>query len=175
MADNYLENKMDEYRRGVLSAPSRRKMTPSGHARGCASFLSFPVGLRVFVLADHADEETLKAMTDAGCRVAFTGLDKSEGTAVAQSCGAQYHPIDPEDGEAVGRSLELIRSRWRGEADVLVSFGKDFPKDTDAFKIAIGAPVGGADFVVEKPEDRQMLLWALLAQSREYILRGRYH
>ncbi|MDE6276908.1 MAG: hypothetical protein K2M06_02250 [Muribaculaceae bacterium] len=170
MADNYLENKMDEYRRGALSAPTRRKMTPSGHARGCASFLNFPVGLRVFVLTDEADESTVKAMVNAGCRVAFTGIDKQKGTAIAQNCGAQYHPISADDAGAVARAMEHIRTKWRGEADVIVSFGKAFPSGTSAFRVAIGETrEGESDICFDRLPDIQMLLWALLPQSREYI------
>ena len=169
MADNYLENKMDEYRRGLLSAPSRRKTTPSGYARGCASFLPFPPGLRVFVLADMPGEDELKAMVDAGCRVAFTGIDKTEGTRLAQKCGAQYHPISPNDEAAVEHSLELIKQRWRGDVQVIVSYGKTFPTGFDGFKIAVGDN-SGAHISLPSDVDTTMLLWALLPQTRNYFL-----
>ncbi|MDE6310589.1 MAG: hypothetical protein K2L96_02075 [Muribaculaceae bacterium] len=169
MADNYLENKMDEYRRGLLSAPARRKTTPSGHARGCACFLPFPPGLRVFVLTDRPDETELRALVDTGCRVAFTGRDKAEGTRLAQSCGAQYHPISAYDERAVKQSLELIKQRWRGEADVIVSHGHAIPTEYTGFRVGVGTGAGNVDIAFPADADVTMILWALLPQTRSYF------
>ncbi len=168
MADNYLEKKMDEYRRGLLSAPARRKTTPSGYARGCASFLPFPVGVKILMLTDSASETELKALVDAGCRVAFTGNDRKEGKSIAQSCGAQFHPVFAGDEDAVRRSMDLIKTRWRGNVEIIVSHGYAFPDDFDGFKISIGEDMGGNLTIAEDP-DPAMLLWAILPQTRKYF------
>lgn len=169
MADNYLENKMDEYRRGLLGAGSRRKTTPSGHAGGCASFLPFPPGLRVLVMCESAEPETIKALVDAGCRVAFTGLDRKAGATTARMCGAQHHPVSPSDLPAVEKSLEFIRHHWRGGIQAVISYGFRIP-ETDAFRIIIGqAPTGDFDVSLNETAGKDELLWAILPQTMAYF------
>lgn len=174
MADNYLENKMDEYRRGVLNAPARRKLTPSGHAGGCASFLPFPPGLRVMVLCDEAPEETVKALVNAGCRVAFTGPDRIHGARVAQATGAQHHPVAPSDAEAVAHSLAHLRHNWRGDVQVIVSFGKPVPADSEAYKIYFGERAGApeCDLGFAEEPSASTILWSLLPETRARLRGG---
>jgi hypothetical protein len=174
MADNYLENKMDEYRRGVLNAPARRRLTPSGHAGGCASFMPFPPGLRVMVLCAEASEEIIKALVNAGCRVAFTGPDRSHGARVAQASGAQHHPVDPADSEAVERSLEHLRHNWRGEVQAIVSFGIRLPAGGEAYKVYFGRREAscGCDLGFSEAPTASAILWSLLPETRKRLHGG---
>lgn len=172
MADNYLEKKMEEYRRGVSGLTPRRKITPSGHACGNASFLPFPPGLRVMVLCGNAPADLIKALSDAGCRVAFTGTDRRSGTETARATGAQHHPVAPSDTEAIEHSLALLRHNWRGDIQVIISLGYPLPPSAkEAYTIYIGdrndAPpcsLGLADGA-----DVTTLLWALLPQTRRLV------
>lgn len=101
MADNYLEKRMDDYLRSRAGSPRRPAAPRPGRvtvnypsvrvvvADGCA-----PLG-RVLV-------ETLRRMQ---CRVAFTSAAVSEGHALAQATGSQYHP-DATPMQAAARLAE---------------------------------------------------------------------
>lgn len=162
---------MDEYRRGLLRQPAQRRLTPSGPASGCASFLPFPPGLRVMVICEEADETLISALTSAGCRVAFTGSDRKEGTRIARATGAQHHPVAPEDNEAIQRSADLLRRNWLGNPDVLIALGTPAPEGIADYLIAVG-DCGGIRPSIALPADAsvQSILWALLPETRNYIL-----
>lgn len=126
MADNYLENKMEEHRlrqSGALhGAPARRHTatTPDG-AEGKIT-VSYPVGLRVFVTggASGIGRAIVKAFRTIGARVDFVDIDRTRGTQLAQACGARFIPADVSKPElllaAVKRSLAD-----RGDIDIVVN------------------------------------------------------
>lgn len=55
-----------------------------------------------------------------GWRVAFTDPSLTEGRALAQSSGAQHHPINLSDSDKLLQSVELIKERW-GHLDLVVN------------------------------------------------------
>lgn len=116
MADNYLERKMEEHRNG--GAFPKRRLTPKGTPMGKA-LIDFPP-LRVFVVGGAAGHgaTAVKAFCDAGCRVAFCDLDHKAGSATAQRCGAQFHPISSED--AIISSMERVENAW-GPIELVIS------------------------------------------------------
>ena len=85
MADNYLERKMEEHRRGPMPA-YRRRVTSRGLPPGTVSF-PFPVRrIIVFSAGEIPDavaagnavglrDSLVKALAATGCRVAFTEAD----------------------------------------------------------------------------------------------------
>lgn len=94
MADNYLENRMEEYRSGRLAARSRSTSAMRAPRRADALTLHYSP-MPVVILADSLTSvvaETVCAFTAVGCRVAFTASDAKEGNAVAQRAGARYYP-----------------------------------------------------------------------------------
>lgn len=116
MADNFLEHRMDDYRAGRLSPRPSKSSTKQ---RLLPDSLSALAGSRVFILSHStsASEQATalaRLLTSAGCKVAFTDTDSRSGNQLAQTIGAQCHPIDYNDAEALNRSLKLIESRWGG-------------------------------------------------------------
>ncbi len=115
MADNYLERKMEEHRRGPMPA-YRRRVTSRGLPPGTVSF-PFPVRRIVVLLAvedpDTATAEArvalrdsiVKALAATGCRVAFTEGDIVSRNRLAQSSGAC--------GVAPG-DIDIVSARWEG-------------------------------------------------------------
>lgn len=120
MADNYLERKMEEYRSGKASMPPRRKLTPSGQKPGKIS-IDFPPR-RVYVTggASGIGRAIVEAFCHAGCQVAFCDIDRKAGPKTAQACGAQFHPLDVADSEALAASLDRVIAQWGG-LDIVVN------------------------------------------------------
>ncbi|MCM1451377.1 MAG: hypothetical protein NC102_03905 [Clostridium sp.] len=117
MADNYLERKMEEHRKG--GAPSfRRKLTPTGQRPGKVIIDFPPFNAFVSNVASECGAAVVKALCDAGCRVAFSHLDEKAGSALAQRCGAQFHP----GNLTFAQSMERLRKSW-GKVDITISFG----------------------------------------------------
>ncbi|MDE7396895.1 MAG: SDR family oxidoreductase [Muribaculum sp.] len=120
MADNYLENKMEEYRRrqGANSTMSR-KVSPTlrpGEIR-----MKFPPR-RVFVTggANGIGRAVVKAFADAGCKVAFCDIDRRQGPLTAQSTGSKFYPVDVTDTEALHQCMLSIFRDW-GDIDILIN------------------------------------------------------
>lgn len=110
MADNYLEKKMEDLRAG-------RAARYRGGVSG---------GERVVVLgygeAMDALAEVVTGLRKEGKRVAFAGMRAREGSALAYSCGAQYHPVEwVSDIEGLENSFRLIWRSWRGVDRVVIA------------------------------------------------------
>lgn len=112
MADNYLENKMEEYRR---QTPRPAHHTPRLHGAGEGLPLA---GVRVLVDGGGTLTDALAALVDAfvdaGCRVAFRCADAAAGNRLAQTNGARALPLDAD------RSVENLFRAWGG-IDILVA------------------------------------------------------
>lgn len=116
MADNYLERRMEDYRAGRLGHPashSRATTLPSPQAEPSLS------GARVFIVTRSASASPrtaalIRLLRSQGCRVAFTDTDSAAGNRLAQATGAQCHPVDCSDADALDRSRALICRRWGG-------------------------------------------------------------
>lgn len=103
MADNYLERKMEDYRRGTSST---RRLTHTGDAPGVLRLKVQPRPVLIYNAVGTGDETLISMLTGAGFKVAFTAADTSWARALAQRVGALYLP------EAAG-AVELLRQRWR--------------------------------------------------------------
>ena len=107
MADNYLENKMEEYRAGKLGRRSHRPLGAPSRREG-ELVVKYP-RLRAYVTggAGGIGREIVKAFREIDCRVAFCDTNRKEGTAFSQECGARFYPLDVTDTTALERSLAL--------------------------------------------------------------------
>lgn len=115
MADNYLEKRMDDYRNGRLSSSRKTsKLTPSGNPSGRVSF-QLAVS-RVFVAMENVQLRYAisRAYAEAGCKVAFCGIDRAVGTEMAQRHGMMFCPVSEMNAEMVNRMLSLVCERWHG-------------------------------------------------------------
>ena len=119
MADNYLERKMEDYRSGK-GATSKVKRVSSGAKPGEIS-VKFPPR-RVFVTggASGIGRAIVEAFRKADCRVAFCDIDSKAGAATAQATGAQFHPVDVRDVDALEACMARLLDAW-GDIDVIVN------------------------------------------------------
>ena len=119
MADNYLENKMEQHRRGVAPTYRPRK-TPTGQAAGN---VTYKLGVRrVFVTggASGIGRAIVREFCNAGCRTAFCDIDHKNGTATAQSTGARFIPLDVAECDRLATTLSSLMEEW-GDLDSIVN------------------------------------------------------
>lgn len=121
MADNYLERKMEEYRRGKTAAP-RRRIIPSGAVR---PQVTVPLG-DVTVLVAGADEPLVTAFANAGAAVRFcnaAGDDAalSAGRRLAERTGARYLPFSEAEALAMlgNNAVDYVARRSDGGIELL--------------------------------------------------------
>lgn len=110
MADNYLEKKMDDYRRGANSRTPRRSYTNPAAAR-C---LTVEPQRIVAVISNRALLEAILHLMQGlpGVKVAFAGSDTHTGTKLAQATGALFVPSDPHDETTPAKVTAEATKRW---------------------------------------------------------------
>ncbi|MCM1021901.1 MAG: SDR family oxidoreductase [Muribaculum sp.] len=120
MADNYLENKMEEYRRGTYRKHYQPRLSPNGQKAGTISF-KFPQR-RVFVTggANGIGKAVVTEFRNANCNVAFCDIDTKNGNITAQATGAQFYHVDITNPEALESCLKKITDSW-GDIDIIVN------------------------------------------------------
>ena len=120
MADNYLEKRMDDLRRGNRPGAYRPKLTPSGVATGKLQ-VAFPPR-RVFVTggASGIGRAIVEAYCKAGCRVAFVDTDMEAGRSTASATGSRFIPLDVADADALVEAMETLMHSW-GDLDIIVN------------------------------------------------------
>lgn len=143
MADNYLEKRMDDYRRGI-SAP---------HHSGRRGLL-FPA-MAVFVYPADAPggDVMLRTLAQAGYKVCFGVSDQANGSRLAVSTGGRYYPLEPDAvaadlagrGEAVA-ALVMLGCDCRGTYAALapariIAVGMSQP---DCISVTGQTPLGAA-------------------------------
>lgn len=138
MADNYLERRMEDYRRGVQSRPRQTSRAPR-----CSSLK---------ILAAATPDETLAAilapLVQGGHRVAITAPRSSAATETAQRCGARLFPDD--------YSLAEILDCYEGSTDALLIYRHTDPAGIarrwlDARRILPEQPRHGRIVLMESP------------------------
>lgn len=138
MADNYLEKKMEEHRRGATPA-YRPKLTPRGDRPGTWS-LPF-AQRRVWVRRDERccaelHETLVRQLASAGCRVVFVEANPTLCARLAQSSGAC--------GVGSDAAVERVKERWEG-IDVEVVCGID----DDGYAVAVTTLPDGRSHTVK--------------------------
>lgn len=118
MADNYLEKKMEEYRRGAV-VKAARKLSPTGERRGMISLKIDE--LRVFVTDASTDNSAaiVRRLREAGCKVAFVCGDDKAGRNLAQASGARHYPTIFK-----GSVTEDMVKTWGGIDVLIVTNGR---------------------------------------------------
>ena len=120
MADNYLENKYEEFKAQQLARKSAaRKVVYRTHP-DCIE-VNFPPR-RVFVTggANGIGRAIVAAFRKANCQVAFCDIDSKAGNATAQQLGARFYPLDVTDTSALEQCLADIVALW-GDVDVIIN------------------------------------------------------
>ena len=120
MADNYLENKMEQHRLGSDVRHYRPRLSPTGQKPGTLT-IKFPPR-RVFVTGGAAGigKAIVAAFRNAGCQVAFCDIDQQAGNRTAQATGARFYHTDVADSSALENCLQAITQLW-GDIDIIVN------------------------------------------------------
>lgn len=119
MADNYLENKMDDLRSGRLSqqmATYKRQVQQNGYLH-----IPFP-SRRVLVTggANGIGLAIARAFLRANCKVAVFDSDKEAGEKLAYAEGVRFYHVDISDADKLeGAFLNLLKA-WR-DVDIIVN------------------------------------------------------
>lgn len=142
MADNYLEKKMEDYRRGVNSVSPRRSHNPASKADGL-----FPGQLRLALVINDIGllEKLLCEFQHHGnLKTAFTCNDPKAGSKLAQSTNSLFVPYR-RGNECENHVVDIMSQRWGG-ADVIVTDNDDFAKshpEIRVIKLCQGSPEPG--------------------------------
>lgn len=118
MADNYLEKKMDDYRRGISAMPRRSY----AHTTRTDNILPVTPQRVALIINDY---DLLRALLGAsqrvpGLKVAFTGSDYRDGNRLAQAHGALFvHCPDTVTGRFTPL-YDVVGNRWGG-IDVVIT------------------------------------------------------
>ncbi len=129
MADNYLEKKMDDYRRGITQKMSRRS---SSRPSGSANTNPDPARRIALLVGNNALlHSILAALRDnPGHKYAFTRSGYTEGSRLAQTYGALFVPSSLPLHRSLPPLLETAAARWGG-IDTLIT-DIDTPLDIPA-------------------------------------------
>jgi len=118
MADNYLENKMEEHRR-TGGGPAIRRLRSTYRPGPHELVLDFPE-LRVLVIDgdEGRGREIVAAYRSIGALVDFTGIDRHAGAATAQATGARFLPVTGDDDSLLSMVHRSVTDR--GGLDVVI-------------------------------------------------------
>lgn len=120
MADNYLEKKMDDYRRMRSASAVGRSMSMRTKPQGLYVNVS---SIRVLLLSmnEKWSSSLIDAFRSAGCKVAFLDSDSKRGTALAQSTGSLFYPSKSVDNNSVSDALAYLTAHWGGVDAVIMA------------------------------------------------------
>lgn len=162
MADNYLENKMEEHRRAQASG------RPAQSYKGATRRQIFNEHFerrRIFVCDGLSErgQAIVRRLSESGARVAFTGADRRAGTALAQSSGARFYTVEAVSATSVREALGALGEVWGG-VDVIVSPSAEFAGEGEARVIIYESGDYGASALRHTVIDAPQLTAAELAR-----------
>lgn len=119
MADNYLENRMEDLRSGKLRSTSP---TPSGstYRKG---YLQVPFPPRRVLVTGGAKGIGLaitRAFLHAGCKVAVFDIEKELGEQLAKNEGCRFYHINLCDVESLEKGFLNLLQAWR-DVDIIIN------------------------------------------------------
>lgn len=119
MADNFLEQRMEDLRSGKLSS-SNRTPALSSRRKGFLQ-VAFPQR-RVLVTggANGIGLAVVRAFVKAGCKVAVIDVDHPAGEKLAYNEGIRFYNVDVADAPALEKALGDLLAAWK-DLDIVVS------------------------------------------------------
>lgn len=107
MADNYLEKRLEDYRNGKLQSSPKGK---SGIKSGST------LVARAYIVGGCCEQgrNMVQKLRNYGWQVAFCDTNEKDGRKLAQTMGAQFHPMDELTADAISDSLRMVVERWGG-------------------------------------------------------------
>lgn len=119
MADNYLEKKMEEHRRGAAAKAVGRRLSPLGERRGTVSFKIDELRVLVTDAGTDSGAAIVKRLREGGCKVAFASRDDKAGRELAQTSGARHYPATFN-----GSVTDDLARAWGGIDVIVVTDGR---------------------------------------------------
>ena len=118
MADNYLEQRMEDLRSGKLRSAST---SPTHANRKGFIQIQFPPR-RVLVTggANGIGLAITRSFLKAGCKVAVFDVDKERGEELARNEGVRFYHVDLSDAGSVEASFANLLQSWR-DVDIMVN------------------------------------------------------
>ncbi len=125
MADNYIERKMEELRRG-----SQKRVMPARRSTAKAGKLSFDFPARRVLLCGLAaglGDGIATVFLDAGCKVAVFNVDSGQGSKMAREKGVRFYCVDVNDSAVVQKAFADLLKAWR-DVDIIINMeaGEDY-------------------------------------------------
>lgn len=118
MADNYLEQRMEDLRNGKLRSTSTSPVSAPGKG-----FLHIPFPPRRVLVTGGANGIGLaivRSFLKAGCKVAVFDIDALKGEALAKNEGVRFYHVDVRDTDKVESAFLDLLHAWR-DIDILVN------------------------------------------------------
>ncbi|MDE6409263.1 MAG: hypothetical protein K2K81_03325 [Muribaculaceae bacterium] len=116
MADNYLERKMEDLRRGT---PSSSPKSLGGPRKG---YVQFPFPPRKIMMAGIDPDLALSIIREfskTGCKITFLHSDAEAGMRFAKDEGVRFCRLSNEDACALEKAFDETIKAWR-EIDVII-------------------------------------------------------
>lgn len=123
MADNYLEQRMEDLRSGKLRASLSPASTASTSNPRRKGYLQVPFPPRRVLVTGGANGIGLaitRSFLNVGCKVAIFDCDKSQGEALARNEGVRFYEVDLTDAEKVESAFLNLLQSWR-DVDIIVN------------------------------------------------------
>lgn len=119
MADNYLEQRMEDFRSGKLSSTNRQMAVNSLRKNGLN--IQFPPR-KVLVTggANGIGLAIVRSFLKTGCKVAVIDKDGTAGEKLAHNEGVRFYNVDLSDREELENALSNLFSAWK-DLDIVVS------------------------------------------------------
>lgn len=119
MADNYLEQRMEDLRSGKLNRDTTTYGRPTAR-RGYLQVAFPPRRVLVTGGANGIGLAVARAYLRAGCKVAVFDIDREAGEALARNEGARFYDVDVSDAGKLEEAFLNLLKAWR-DIDIIVS------------------------------------------------------
>lgn len=123
MADNYLEQRMEDLRSGKLrAAPTSSSSSSSSNPRR-KGYIQVPFPPRRVLVTGGANGIGLaitRSFMNAGCKVAVFDRDKTAGELLARNEGIRFYEVDLTDADKLQSAFLNLLQSWR-DVDIIVN------------------------------------------------------
>lgn len=120
MADNYLEQRMEDMRSGRLGSSVAAQTARQSSRKG---FIQIPFPPRRVVVTGGVNGIGLaiaRSFLQLGCKVAVFDIDAAAGEEMARKEGVRFYHVDLRDAEALERAFQDVLHAWR-DVDIVVN------------------------------------------------------
>lgn len=120
MADNYLEQRMEDLRSGKLSNSNASRTSGTSFRKGMLQIPFPPRRVLVTGGANGIGLAITRAYLRVGCKVAVFDIDKVRGEEMAGKEGIRYYHVDLRDELSVEKAFLDLLKAWR-DVDIIIN------------------------------------------------------